>query len=130
MAFFIMLMFCKNAKDSWYLGTVIVAVFFCVLAYTSESKVTNKSDTAIKAKPEDACKPLIDVAPGVEHYGFDGVKSQGEVFKARNGTHITVRKDGGITTKSIAGKMANSFLTRAGYISKAPDSCWEPLFKA
>ena len=52
----------------------------------------------------------------------------GRVFKARNGTHIVVNKDGSVTTKSITGKLFNSFLTNAGYITERPDSGWDPLF--
>lgn len=128
LAFFILLMFCKNAKDSWYVGGAIVGVIFFIMAYYSKTKVINETDNYIKAKPEDVGQPLIDVAPGTEHYGLDGVKSNGKVFKARNGTHIVVKKDGSVTTKSITGKLFNSFLTNAGYITERPDSGWNPLF--
>lgn len=128
MAFFILLMFCKNTKYSWHVGTVIVGVIFLIMAYCSKTKVTNKTNNYINAKPENAKEPIIGVAPGTDHYGFDGIKVGNKVFKARNGTHIVVNKDGSITTKSIAGKMANSFLTNAGYITERPDSGWNPLF--
>ena len=128
LAFFILLKFCKNAKDWWYVATVVTGAVLFVMAYYSKTKVTNKSDRLIKAKPEDVGKPLIDVAPGAEHYGLDGVKSNGKVFKARNGTHIVVKEDGSVRTRSITGKLFNSFLTNAGYIKKRPDGGWDPLF--
>lgn len=130
MVFFLILMLCKNVKYSWYVGTAVAGVAFLVLAYFSKTIVTNESENIIKVKPENACEPLVDVEPGTKHVGLDGIKSNGRVFKARNGTHIIVKKNGNITTKSLTGKMANSFLTRAGYISKNPDSCWESLFNS
>ena len=82
----------------------------------------------VKAKPEDACEPLLDVAPGAEHYGFDGIKANGKVFKAANGTHIVVKKDGSVKTKALTGKMVNAI--RGGVLATAPDDCWNELFKA
>lgn len=128
MALFVVLLFCKNLKGSWAVATVVAFALLFALAYTSKSKVTNESDMAIKAKPEDACEPLIDVAAGTDHYGFDGIKAGDKVFKAANGTHIVVKKDGSIKTKAITGKLVN--VIRGGVLNTPPDSCWEPLFKA
>ena len=128
MALFVVLLFCKNLKGSWAVATVATFALLFTLAYTSKSKVTNESGETVKAKPEDACEPLLDVAPGAEHYGFDGIKAAGKVFKAANGTHIVVKKDGSIRTRSITGKMVNAI--RGGVLASAPDECWDELFKA
>ncbi|MBR5782007.1 MAG: hypothetical protein IKY27_08535 [Bacteroidales bacterium] len=126
MALFVVLLFCKNIKGSWAVATVVAFALLFVLAYTSKAKVNNESEEAVKAKPEDACEPLLDVAPGAEHYGFDGIKANGKVFKAANGTHIVVKKDGSVKTKALTGKMVNAI--RGGVLASPPDSCWNKLF--
>lgn len=126
MALFVVLLFCKNIKGSWAVATVVAFALLFVLAYTSKAKVTNESEKTVKAKPEDACEPLLDVAPGAEHYGFDGIKANGKVFKAANGTHIVVKKDGSVKTKALTGKMVNAI--RGGVLASPPDSCWNKLF--
>lgn len=116
-------------KGSVLYGLVVVNFIILSLGYFSRSKVTNKTNNYVNAKPENASKPIIGVSPGTDHYGFDGIKVGNKVFKARNGTHIVVNKDGSITTKSLTGKMANSFLTGAGYVEKYQmPSDWHPLF--
>lgn len=126
MAFFLVLLFCKNVKGYWYIIDVATVLVLMILAYNSKTKVTNESDTAIKAKPEDACEPIIDVAAGSEHYGFDGIKAGGKVFKAANGTHIVVKKDGSISTRAFTGKIVNAI--RGGVLTTPPDECWNKLF--
>ena len=81
LAFFILLMFCKNAKDSWYVGGAIVGVMFFIMAYFSQNKVTNKTNNYVNAKPENASKPIIGVTPGTEYYGFDGIKVGNKVLR-------------------------------------------------
>lgn len=128
MAFFLVLLFCKNIKGSWAVATLAVFTLLFALAYMSESVMTNDSDTTVKAKPEDGCEPLTDVDPGKKHHGFDGIKANGKVYKVSNGTHIVVKKDGTVRTKSLTGKIVNAL--RGGVLTAAPDECWEPLFKA
>ena len=128
MAFFLVLLFCKNLKGSWAVATFAVFTLLFALAYKSDTVVFNESGETVKTKPEEGCEPLTDVEPGKEHHGFDGVKAGGKVYKVANGTHIVVKKDGSIKTKALTGKMVNAI--RGGVLTTPPDECWEPLFKA
>ena len=92
-----------------------------------QTKVENKSENDIAAKPENDTEPAM-VAKGSEMYDIDGVKSDGKVFKAVDGTHIVVNKDGSIWTKSVIGKFFN--LGKGGYLSTSPDSTWDKLFNS
>ena len=126
MAFFLVLLFCKNIKGSWAVASVMLFAILFALAYRSDAVVMNESDDTVKAKPEDGCEPLTDVEPGKEHHGFDGIKARGKVYKVANGTHIVVKKDGSISTRSFTGKIVNAI--RGGVLTTPPDECWNKLF--
>lgn len=91
------------------------------------SKVTNKSNEPILAKPETENEP-VQIDPQGEMYGIDGIKVGGRVYKLHSGTHVEVKENGKIVTKSISGKLANNI--KAGYLNQSPDSNWDELFNA
>ncbi len=103
--------------------------FILLFAQTffAKTKVNNDSDENIFAKSENDCDAQT-LLPHSVKYNIDGVKVNGKVFKASDGTHIVVNADGSIKTKSFIGKFINS--TRGGYLSTPPDDGWKPLFNA
>ncbi len=111
-----------------FVSTLIFAGMVLILqAVCGKAKVTNNSGKPIYVKPEDGSEPLV-VKPGTEQYDIDGIKADGKVYKATDGTHIVVNADGTVTTKSLTGKFTN--FVRGGYLSTLPDDGWKPLFNA
>ncbi len=117
-----------DVKQFFVIGGYIVVIPFAIgatQAIFGKAKVTNKSGKPIYVKPEDGSEPLV-VKPRTEQYDIDGVKVNGKVYKATDGTHIVVNADGTVTTKSLTGKFLNKF--GGGYLSAPPDNGRKPLF--
>ncbi len=124
------LLFClfivkKTSSLPFVLMSIIAGVFWGTQAAFGKAKVTNNSGKPIYVKPEDGSESLV-VKPRTEQYDIDGVKVNGKVYKATDGTHIVVNADGTVTTKSLTGKFLNKF--GGGYLSAPPDEGWKPLF--
>ncbi|MBR4155548.1 MAG: hypothetical protein IKU01_02435 [Bacteroidales bacterium] len=91
------------------------------------AKIENESGTVIHTKSEEGCD-AVELSPGGARYDIDGVNTQGKVYKLSDGCHAVARKDGTVKVKSLTGKFVNSVM--GGVLVKAPDSCWDELFKA
>lgn len=80
----------KKIDPKWVFAVMapsgIVGLFQIFFGHT---KVENNSDNAIQVKPEAGNEPKT-VSAHSELYGVDGVKCNGKVYKAVDGTHIVV----------------------------------------
>ena len=92
-----------------------------------KAKIENESGTVIHTKSEEGCD-AVELSPGGARYDIDGVKIQDKVYKLSDGCHAVARKDGTVKVKSLTGKFVNSVM--GGVLVKAPDECWDELFKA
>ena len=124
---FVLYIMKKTSIKPFAIIIMITSLLFGFQALFGQTKVENQSDSNITAKPENGTEPAM-VAKGSEMYDIDGVKTDGKVFKAVDGTHIVVGKDGTVSTKSLVGKFINR--VRGGYLSTSPDSTWDKLFNS
>ena len=124
---FVLLIAKKTGWKPFAYSGLITFTMFVIQSTFGQTKVENQSDSNITAKPENDTEPAM-VAKGSEMYDIDGVKAKGKVFKAVDGTHIVVGKDGTVSTKSLVGKFINR--VRGGYLSTSPDSTWDKLFNS
>ena len=124
---FVLYIMKKTSIKPFAIIIMITSLLFGFQALFGQTKVENQSDSNITAKPENDTEPAM-VAKGSEMYDIDGVKAKGKVFKAVDGTHIVVGKDGTVSTKSLVGKFINR--VRGGYLSTSPDSTWDKLFNS
>lgn len=124
----LVLMFCDKVNKWVVFGIVIAAAIPIAIGFCCPAKVRNNSGKTIKAKPEDnSCDP-VEIKPGEEYYGADGIKVGNCVYKIVDGSHVVVGRNGKIMTTSAIGTVMNTI--RGGWLSEAPDDCWEPLFNS
>ena len=124
----LVLMFCDKVNKWVVFGIVIAAAIPIAIGFCSPAKVRNNSGKTIKAKPEDnSCDP-VEIKPGEEYYGADGIKVGNRVYKIVDGSHVVVGRNGKIMTTSAIGSIMNT--VRGGWLSEAPDDCWKPLFNS
>lgn len=124
----LVLMFCDKVNKWIVFGIVLAAAIPIAIGFCSPVKVRNNSRNTIKAKPEDGSCDPVDVKPGEDYYGADGVKVGDRVYKTVDGSHVIVTKNGKVVTKSAIGSIMNTM--RGGWLDKCPDDCWKPLFNS
>lgn len=120
--------FYKKVNYEYAYILLVILVVLLLIAKNQSATVINKSKFVIFGKHEDNDSELVEIKPGETVSNIDGVKVEGRVFKAVNGTHITIKADGRIKTHSITGRILNKI--RGGYLDNAPDSDWDWLFNA
>ena len=103
------------------------AVLLFAQGLFGKAKIENESGAVIHTKSEEGCD-AVELSPGGARYDIDGVKIQDKVYKLSDGCHAVARKDGTVKVKSLTGKFVNSVM--GGVLVKAPDECWDELFKA
>lgn len=121
----------KKEKSLGYAFAGMGAASFITLLIQmccGKTRIENESGTVIYTKSEEGCD-AVELDPGMERYNIDGVKNQGRTYKLVDGVHGVAKNDGTVKVKSFTGKFINRILG-GGELSCAPDSCWEPLFKA
>lgn len=121
----------KKSEKMW-IGTgisiVLGGTMLIVQGLKGQAKIENESGAVIHTKSEEGCD-AVELEPGMERYGIDGVKNQDTVYKVGNGCHAMARRDGTVKVKSITGRIAN-YINGGGVLTTPPDECWRTLFEA
>lgn len=95
--------------------------------YIGDTVVENDTAHDIYAKDEESSN-VVEIPSHKRVFGIDGIKVDGVVYKLCSGTHVVVKENGKVRTKSLTGKLANN--TRGGKISSPPDEGWNNIFQA
>ena len=123
--------FVAKKEKSFLVGAgasaVLGGISLVAQALFGHAKIENETGTVIHTKSEEGCD-AVELSPGGARYDIDGVKIQDKVYKLSDGCHAVARKDGTVKVKSLTGKFVNSVM--GGVLVKAPDECWDELFKA
>ncbi len=126
------LVLCKKMDVITFLFSETGVFLLCVLVvfllkknYIGDTVVENETEHDIYSKDEESSN--VVVIPSHERVsGIDGIKVDGVVYKLCSGTHVVVKENGKVRTKSLTGKLVNN--TRGGKISSPPDEGWNNLF--
>lgn len=133
-AFIILLFAIRYGSDrkAFAIMATIVGITDIVLGIIqmawSSSRIKNDSGKDVICKPETGTEPFI-LPAGETAYDIDGYAANGHIYKIGDGTHVTIKENDNFSTCTIAGKTIN-LIDRAGKLEKAPDTGWNPLFRA
>lgn len=116
----------KNLLVASFIGIGGVAVTGLLQLVSGQSRIENKSGKTVHVKLENG-SDAVELLPGEEMYGIDGVRSYNTVYKLGDCVHGVVDENGNIRIKSITGNLINH--TNGCALSSPPDEGWDNLFK-
>ena len=130
----LILVSCKKMNPyTWFFSELsavfllFVITFLLLEHYIGDTVVENDTEHDIYAKDEESSNVVV-IPSHKRVSGIDGIKVDGVVYKLCSGTHVVVKEDGKVRTKSLTGKFVNN--TRGGKISSPPDEGWNNIFQA
>ena len=132
--FLLILVSCKKMNVITFcfseFGTILLYILIIISLkkhYIGDTVVENDTDHDIYAKDEESSN-VVEIPSHKRVSGIDGIKVDGVVYKLCSGTHVVVKENGKVRTKSLTGKFVNN--TRGGKISSPPDEGWNNIFQA
>lgn len=131
---FFILLLCKKINYLTWVFSELSAFFLLLVItvlllehYIGDTVVENDTEHDIYAKDEESSNVVV-IPSHKRVSGINGIKVDGVVYKLCSGTHVVVKENGKVRTKSLTGKFVNN--THGGKISSPPDEGWNNIFQA